>query len=142
MLKASAEEVYSIKDDKTLYNSLELDNIISSKVNYNFFLTKQQNGLLNICTMRDDDKLIGHWSCILNHHVQSNDLLIAETQNIHVLKEYRASSIKFMKYTEDVLKKRNVKLLYLAVNPQLKQENLLNKMGFSLDEIVYTKGLI
>lgn len=142
LMRASAEEVYSKKGNTVLYNSMELDNIISSKVDYNFYLQKEQQGLLNICTMRDGKKLAGHWSCLLNYHAQSKDLLIAETQNIHVLKEYRGENSKnFMKFTEEMLKKRGVKLLYMAINPALNQQSLMEYMGFTLDEIVYSKGL-
>lgn len=143
LFKISVEEVYKPKANQTLYNALELDNIVSSKVNYKYYLEKEQQGLLNICTMRNEKgELVGHFSTILNFHSQVKDLLIATTQNIHVLKEYRGKNSKdFMLFTEEILKKRGVKLLYLAVNPALKQEGLLEHMGFSIDEIVYSKGL-
>lgn len=142
LLKESNEEVYYPKENKTLAKSLQLSNINNSSVNYKFFQEKENMGFLNICTMREKGKLIGHWSCVLNYHAQSKELLVADTQNIHVLKEYRGlNSIKFMKFTQEILKKRGVKLLNMAINPQLNQQKLMDYLGFSIDEIIYSKGL-
>jgi hypothetical protein len=93
--------------------------------------------------MRDGNKLVGHWSLNLNYHAQSKDLLIANCENLHILKEYRKdnNAKNFMKYVEDSLRKKGVKQIYFGVNPQLKTDILLKRSGYSLDEVVYTKGL-
>ena len=86
---------------------------------------------------------MGHWSLVLNFHGQSKNLLIANCENLHIIKEYRKgdNAKRFMTYTEDVLRKKGVKQIYFGVNPQLGTDNILKRAGWSLDEIVFTKGL-
>lgn len=143
ILKASMDEVYLIKEDKTLANSMNLDNVLTSNVNYQHYLEKQRQGLLHISTMRYNDILVGHWSLVLNFHGQSKNLLIANCENLHILKEYRKNdnAKKLMIYTENALRKRGVKQIYFGVNPQLGTDNMLKRAGWSLDEIVFTKGI-
>ena len=144
ILKASRDEVYAIKEDKTLANSMNLDNVLTSNVNYNYYLEKQRQGLLHISTARNEkDELVGHWSLVLNFHGQSKNLLIANCENLHIIKEYRKgdNAKRFMIYTEDVLRKKGVKQINFGVNPQLGTDNMLKRAGWSLDEIVFTKGL-
>ena len=144
LLKLSRDEVYKIKPDPTLANSMILDSITNNNVNYAYYLEKQRQGLFNISTMRNEkDELVGHWSLVLNYHGQSKNLLIANCESLHIIKEYRKdnNAKNFMKYVEDTLKKKGVKQIYFGVNPQLKTEILLKRLGWSLDEIVFTKGL-
>lgn len=143
LLKLSRDEVYTIKEDKTLANSMILESIEDNLVNYNYYLEKQREGMLHISTIRDNEVLVGHWSLILNYHAQSKNFLIANVENLHIIKEYRRdnNSKKFMNYTEESLKKKGVKQIYFGVNPQLKTDKLLSMLGWSLNEVIYTKGL-
>jgi hypothetical protein len=86
---------------------------------------------------------VGHWSLVLNYHGQSKNLLIANCENLHIIKEYRKdnNAKNFMKYVEDTLKKKGVKQIYFGVNPKLKTDILLKRLGWNLDEIIYTKPL-
>lgn len=144
LLKASRDEVYMSKDDTTLGESMSLEDFATSNVNFAYYLEKQRQGLFHVSVMRDDSgAVVGHWSLVLNFHGQSKDLLIANCENLHILKEHRHSSNakQLMTHAEDALRRRGVKQIYFGVNPALRTDLLLKRAGWSLDEIVFTKGL-
>ena len=143
ILKASRDEVYSIKQDTSLSDSMVLESLENNNVNYNHYLQKQNEGLLHISTIRDNGKLVGHWTLLLTFHGQSKNFLIANCENLHIIKEYRKdnNSKNFMSFVENELKKRGVKQIYFGVNPQLKTDILLKRLGWTLNEVILTKGL-
>lgn len=143
ILKQSRDEVYMAKENKTLALSMNLDTINDNNVNYKHYLEKQRQGLLNICTVRDGDKLVGHWTLILNYHGQSKDYLVANCENLHIIKEYRKNnnSKNFMSYTESVLKKKGVNIIHFGVNPKLNTDRLLRMQGWSTEEVILSKEL-
>lgn len=144
LLDLAKKEVYDIKENQALSKSMVLESINNNNVNYNYFYELQKIGMLNICTIRNDkNELVGHWTLNLTFHPQSKNLLIANCQNLFIIKEYRKNNnaIKFIKYTEDVLKKRGVKSIIFGVNPQLNTDRLLKILGYSIEEIVLSKEL-
>lgn len=144
LLDLAKKEVYDIKDNKALSNSMVLESIENNNVNYFYFLELQKKGMLNICTIRNEkNELVGHWTLNLTFHPQSKNLLIANCQNLFIIKEYRKNNnaINFIKYTEEVLKKRGVKSITFGVNPQLNTDRLLKMLGYSIEEIVLSKEL-
>lgn len=143
ILNESRDEVYMAKENKSLALSMELDTINNNNVNYKYYLEKQRQGLLNICTIRDGNKLVGHWTLILHYHEQSKGYLVANCQNLHIIKEYRKNnnSKNFMSYTESVLKKKGVKIIHFGVNPKLNTDRLLRMQGYSTEEIILSKEL-
>lgn len=136
----SKEEVYYNKDDKTLYDNIDLEKL---NINFKYYYEKQRENMLHISTVRFNNKLIGYWCLVLMFHNQSVNLLIANCENLHIIKEYRKNNIAkdFIKFTEESLKKRGVKQIYFGVNPQLKTDLLLKRLGYSINEIVMTKGI-
>lgn len=144
LLDMAKKEVYDIKDNQALSKSMVLNSIDDNNVNYNYFKDLQSKGLLNICTMRNEkNELVGHWTLNLSFHPQSKNLLIAYCQNLFIISEYRKNnnSIRFIKYTEEVLKKRGVKSIFFGVNPMLNTDRLLKMLGYSIEEIVLSKEL-
>lgn len=143
IFQESLIEVYGNKDNQILAKSLKVVSIYNTNIDYNFFLQRQLDGKLNICTARENGKLVGYHVCLIDRHTQSKDLLVGTVQHVHVLKEYRKDNngSNFLKFVEKVLKEKGVKLLFMAVNPKLKTDKLLERMGFTIDEIVYSKGL-
>ena len=142
IMEKSKEEVYLNKDDLTLFNNMNFNNIDFVKGLFESRLELQNQGLLHLSTMRYNEQLVGYWCLGMMFHSQADDLLVAKCQNLHIIKEHRGlNSIKFMKFTEESLKKRGVKQIYFGVNPQLGTDKLLERMKYSLDEVVYTKGL-
>lgn len=144
LLEASKREVYGIKRDSTLSDSMSFENVKETSVNFPYYLEKQREGMFHLSALRDPNgKLIGHWSLVLNFHGQSKELLIANCENLHIIKEHRGTSDakRLMEHAQDALRKRGVKQIYFGVNPQLKTDALLRRAGWALDEIVYTKGL-
>lgn len=142
LLNLSREEVYDIKENKLLSKTMKLS-YDEHNVDINHFLNKQVNNMLHISTIRDNGKLIGYWVLNMSYHNQNKDLLTASCSNIHILKEYRKNDIavKFIKFTEEQLKTRGVKIIYFGVNPQLKTDRLLRRIGYKLDEVIMTKEI-
>lgn len=135
----SREEVYIIKEDNILP---EMMGNTVNYIDYNYFYNLQNSNNLLICTVRDNGILVGYWGLSLIHHQQSNNVFVAKSINIYVEKEYRKNniSINLIKFTEDVLKRIGINQIQFGVNPQLKTDKLLKRLGYNLDEVVYQKS--
>ena len=131
-------EVYSNKDNVNLY-----DDILKSKADYQHYLFLQKKGVFQICCLRDDNKkLVGFHASSFFYHTQAKDVKCAYVDTCYVKPKFRGiSSVKLINFAELQIKKKCVKYIYWGVNPKLGTQNLLEKMNWKLDEVVYTKEL-
>ena len=141
IIEVSKEEVYGNKKNKALYNSL---NENYNDLNWQHYLALQEKGLLVLATMRDDGKLVGYYAASCYYHNQSKGLFCAYVEHVHVLKEYRKdkNAIKLINFAEEKLKKLGVKSMTWGINPKLGTDKLLNYLGWSVDEVIFSKELI
>lgn len=101
-------------------------------------------GSLAIYTARDEGKLVGYFVVMLTKSLHYSDHFFAHNDIIFVSKEYRkgTNAIRLIKFAEQDLERNGVSLIVINTKTQQPFDCLLEKMGYSLTERVYTKVMI
>lgn len=111
--------------------------------NTHFYLDTEKRGALFIVTARLNAKLIGYVVMIVAPHAHYKDVLMA-TDDIHFLhKDYRKSRIGLgmFRAAEGFMKDRGVKVMMLRTKAKHDHGAIFERMGYDLQDLVYTKRL-
>lgn len=114
------------------------------KVDKDYYHSLQNSGNLKAYTIRNGDKLIGYYVLFIYKHQHSSNIIIANCENIHILKEFRKMNISnwFISNCENSLKKCGISLLKFGVGVNKKSSQRFLKMaGFKEEETIYVKEL-
>lgn len=100
-------------------------------------------GVLGIYTARRDGKLIGYFVVVAERNIHYKDHIFAVNDIIYLAPEYRKGMVGFrlIKYAEQDLKSLGVSTLTINTKVHKPFDPLLERMGFSLKERVYSKYL-
>ncbi len=116
------------------------DTQISLDVNYKAYFKLAEANRLEVCTIRDDGKLIGYTLWMLHYHVHYKTSLTANSTLIYVVPEYRKGLLgyKLIKWSINKLKERGVQRLMIGVKPHHDFGKLLERLGAFYFEKTYT----
>lgn len=143
LLNASKEEAY--EEGSTIREKMKSISADDTNIDFDYFISAYKNGALQVVTLRNDEnELVGHFTVTIGAHPQCVDVKVANTSNIHIMKDYRSFKIfnKMLKHTEDLLKEKGVSTLYVGIpffNVRLC--NLFDRMNYERKEVYFGKDL-
>lgn len=103
----------------------------------------ENNGALKIFTARSEDQLIGYFVVLLRNHIHYKDHIFAANDVLFLKQEYRKgfTGAKLMKFAEKCLKEDGVSVLVVNTKRHKPFDGLLEWLGYSHIENVYSKYL-
>ena len=113
---------------------------IPAGFNTEFYKHLESRNRFKIYTIRDNDKLIGFSFWILFYHPHFKTSLTATSDLIFVLQEYRKGlfGYKFLKNSLNQIKKHNPQRILIGVKPNNDFGKILERLGASHFETVYS----
>lgn len=103
----------------------------------------QENGVLKIFTARSDAALIGYFVVLIRKHIHYKDHIFSANDVLFLKQEYRKglTGAKLMKFAEKCLKEDGVSVLVVNTKRHKPFDGLLEWLGYSHVENVYSKYL-
>tara|TARA_R110000796_G_C14558582_1_gene434591 strand:- start:2865 stop:3323 length:459 start_codon:yes stop_codon:yes gene_type:complete len=149
MIKYQQEFLVQAQEDAKSLIELHWEEIALNKdyiklnPDWEAYATLESLGKLKIFTARADDTLVGYFVVIINNHIHYKDHVFAANDIIYLHKDYRKgfAGVKLIKFAEKALKEDGVSVL--AINTKVHQpfDGVLEFLGFSLTERMYSKYL-
>jgi GNAT superfamily N-acetyltransferase len=105
------------------------------------YLSLHQSGQLGIYTARKDKKLVGYFIVVAAPNPHYKDHIFAVNDIIYLDPEYRKGFvvIRLIKFAENDLKALGVSVLAINTKVHKPFDSLMERLGFSLIERVYSK---
>ena len=103
----------------------------------------EDNGILKVFTARSDGELIGYFVVLIRNHIHYKDHVFAANDVLFLKQEYRKglTGAKLMKFAEKCLKEDGVSVLVVNTKRHKPFDGLLEWLGYSHVENVYSKYL-
>lgn len=117
--------------------------VIKLNPDWDAYHNLEDSGALKIFTVRVDEKLVGYFVVILRNHIHYKDHLYAFNDALFLKHEYRKglTGAKLMKFAEKCLKDDQVSVLVVNTKRHKPFDGLLEWLGYSHVENVYSKYL-
>lgn len=114
---------------------------IALNPDYEKYVALEDAGILKIYTVRDNGQLVGYFLVMVTPHLHYRDHIFAMNDIIYVDPTYRGSTIAYrlIKFAEQQLKADGVSVLMINMKVHAPFDRLLEGLGFSNTERVYTK---
>ncbi|WP_157407089.1 hypothetical protein [Janthinobacterium sp. CG3] len=98
-------------------------------------------GVLHVVTVRDDGVMVGYHVAIVSGHLHYLSTVHGITDVYFILPAYRKgfTGIRLFKYVEVAMRKLGVKKLITGTKRHLDQGKVLQFLGYSPTETIYTK---
>lgn len=114
---------------------------IALNPDYEKYVALEDAGVLKIYTVRDNGQLVGYFLVMVTPHLHYQDHVFAMNDIIYVDPTYRGSTIAYrlIKFAEQQLKAEGVSVLMINMKVHAPFDRLLEGLGFSNTERVYTK---
>lgn len=125
------EEIALNKDKIKLNPDWEMYSLLESK------------GALKIFTARNDKTLIGYFVVFVSKHIHYKDHIFASNDLLFLNEEFRKglTGVKLIKFAEKCLKEDGVSVLTINTKVHKPFDIIMNKLGFTLVERLYSKYL-
>ena len=117
--------------------------IIKLNPNYELYTQMAKLGFIHLVTVRDEECLVGYHLSLVYPHMHYKDSLTAFTDIFFLKKEYRKGriGINLFKYMEHSLRAKGVQKIYMGTKLKHDIGNLLERLGYTPIERLYTKIL-
>jgi GNAT superfamily N-acetyltransferase len=117
--------------------------VIKLNPDWDAYHNLEDSGALKIFTVRVDEKLVGYFVVILRNHIHYKDHLYAFNDALFLKHDYRKglTGAKLMKFAEKCLKDDQVSVLVVNTKRHKPFDGLLEWLGYSHVENVYSKYL-
>ena len=117
--------------------------VIKMNPDWEAYHNLEDNGALKIFTARSDDTLIGYFVVLIRHHIHYKDHIFAANDVLFLKQEHRKglTGPKLMKFAEKCLKEDGVSVLVINTKRHKPFDGLLEWLGYSHVENVYSKYL-
>ena len=117
--------------------------IMKLKPNYQLYEALNSTGWLFIYVAMRDDVCIGYSMNIMMHHLHYADLRIAQNDILFVKKEFRGGrlGLRLLKVTEDHARSEGCKLMLWHAKENTALAELLPKLKYGVQEIMYSKEI-
>lgn len=118
----------------------ERQDVIELDPDLDKYKTLFDSGFLEIHTAREDGKLIGYSIWIVSPHLHYKKSLTASSDIIFIHPAYRKGmfGVRFIKWTIEEVKKSNPQRILLHVKPHVDFGPILERMGATFLEKVYS----
>ena len=113
------------------------------KPNMPMYEAVDRNGFLFIYVAMQNDVCIGYSMNIIMHHFHYADLRITQNDILFVKKEFRGGrlGLRLLKKTEDHARSEGCKLILWHAKENTTLANLLPKLKYGVQEIMYSKEI-
>ena len=103
----------------------------------------EDSGILKVFTVRSDGELIGYFVVLIRNHIHYKDHVFAANDVLFLKQEYRKglTGAKLMRFAEKCLKEDGVSVLVVNTKRHKPFDGLLEWLGYSHVENVYSKYL-
>ena len=117
--------------------------VIKMNPDWDAYHNLEDNGALKIFTARSDEDLIGYFVVLLRNHIHYKDHIFAANDVLFLKQEYRKglTGANLMKFAEKCLKEDGVSVLVVNTKRHRPFDGLLEWLGYSHVENVYSKYL-
>lgn len=117
--------------------------VIKMNPDWEAYHNLEDNGALRIFTARSDDTLIGYFVVLIRSHIHYKDHIFAANDVLFLKQEHRKglTGAKLMKFAEKCLKDDGVSVLVVNTKRHKPFDGLLEWLGYSHVENVYSKYL-
>jgi len=117
--------------------------VMKLKPNYQLYEALNSTGWLFIYVAMRDDVCIGYSMNIMMHHLHYADLRIAQNDILFVKKEFRGGrlGLRLLKVTEDHARSEGCKLMLWHAKENTALAELLPKLKYGVQEIMYSKEI-
>ena len=117
--------------------------VIKMNPDWDAYHNLEDNGALKIFTARSDEDLIGYFVVLLRNHIHYKDHIFAANDVLFLKQEYRKglTGANLMKFAEKCLKEDGVSVLVVNTKRHSPFDGLLEWLGYSHVENVYSKYL-
>jgi len=117
--------------------------VIKMNPDWEAYHNLEDNGALKIFTARSDGELIGYFVVLIRSHIHYKDHVFAANDVLFLKQEYRKglTGAKLMKFAEKCLKEDGVSVLVVNTKRHKPFDGLLEWLGYSHVENVYSKYL-
>ena len=107
------------------------------------YLELEALGCLLGLAVEVDKKIVGYSATIIAPNMHYSDLVIASNDLIFLKKEYRKGRIglALIRTTEKEAKERGAMCMLWHVKPQTAMSNLLERLGYKVQDIMYMKEI-
>ena len=111
--------------------------------NYNAYRGLEAAGALVLVTLREQDALVGYWTCVLTPSLHSRSLRAATTDMVFIKKDHRAGGafLLLQSKMEEILRKHKVSLWFTGEKLANPIGPALLRVGFAPEERVFLKRL-
>lgn len=105
--------------------------------------TLEQQGMLQIYTVRDSGKLVGYFPVVIFPSLHSKGRMLVANDVIYLHKDYRKGSVgtRLFKFVEKCLKEDGYKVLYVTTTEQYPIDPLMKRLGYNKTETKFEKVL-
>jgi len=109
--------------------------------NFEVLEVLDQAGLLFICTMRDEGKLVGYNVFSVGKAMHYKDHDYATNYTVYIDPEYRHTeeTVYFFNFCEEYLKGMGVSIIQYQMKTHKTFSTLMNHLGFENTESIFTK---
>lgn len=115
---------------------------IELKPDWSTYLKVEEMGCLRVFTARDDqEKLIGYAVFMVRPNLHYSDSIQACQDILYVDKERRGFGAKFIAWCDRALQAEGVQAVYHHVKREHNFGSLLERMGYQLVDLIYSKRL-
>jgi GNAT superfamily N-acetyltransferase len=117
--------------------------VIKMNPDWEAYHNLEDNGALKIFTARSDGDLIGYFVVLIRNHIHYKDHIFAANDVLFLKQEHRKglTGPKLMKFAEKCLKEDGVSVLVVNTKRHKPFDGLLEWLGYSHVENVYSKYL-
>lgn len=100
----------------------------------------ENNGKLEVHTIRDDGVLIGYSLWFLNYHIHYKKSFMASSDILYISPDHRKGmlGVKFIKWTTEEIKKRKPRKIVFHVKPFMDYGPILERQGANFFEKLYS----
>jgi len=127
------------------YEEIALNkDIIEFNPDWDMYAKYEEAGLLKIFTAREDGILIGYFVVIATRHLHYKDHIFAYNDIIYIAPEHRKgfAGWRLIKYAEKKLKEQGATIMLINVKRHKPFDALLERLGFSHIESIFSKRLV
>jgi len=146
MITFTTEKLYEcIKELKELiklhYDEVAPYSDIPLNVNWERLILMDLRDSMKCFIVRKDDKLVGYANFFISSSIEYQGSIQAKMSNIFIHPDHRGHGIRFISYCDEQLKKEGVQVVYHHVKARNDYGVLLNRLGYDIMNIEYSKRL-
>jgi N-acetylglutamate synthase-like GNAT family acetyltransferase len=126
------------------YDEIATDkDVIPLDPNHDTYITMEEEGMLHVCTARDDGQMIGYFITFVMNHLHYQTTMFGKVDVYFVHHDHRKNGVglTLFKYHEDEMRRLGVKKLMNVCKLHKDHTPLFESLGYKKFEVVFAKLL-